>query len=354
MPLARVLVVDDDRLSRSSLGRMIEEAGCAVTVAEDGPPALAAAAAGRFDLVLTDVHLPRMPALQLVPALRALPGWADIPILAVTTDPTRRTRIALLSAGVDDFLQKPVDPEDLLLRMRHHLHNGGIRAELHVVTRERDEALATLADRNAELERLTVGLVAALERANALNDDDTGNHIRRVCAYAEALGRELGCPEPFNRQLKQYAGLHDVGKVGIRDAILKKPGKLTPDEFEEMKAHTRIGHDLLAYAGLPPAARNIALCHHERFGGGGYPTGIAGEEIPLEARIVTVVDVFDALVSRRVYKPAFSLDEAWRILHEGAGPQFDPALVRAFRRCDSTIRTVRATWSEQAGAAAWT
>ncbi len=182
-------------------------------------------------------------------------------------------------------------------------------------------------ERTKELENTTLGVVAALEKANALNDSDTGNHIMRVCAYSELLAQGLELPGEVVHKIRRYASLHDVGKVGLPDEVLKKPGPLTKEEFEAMKGHTVMGYELLELARSDTIARNIALCHHEKFNGRGYPLGLSGRQIPLEARIVALADVFDALTTKRIYKNAYSMTMALQIIEEERGEHFDPRLV---------------------------
>jgi putative two-component system response regulator len=182
-------------------------------------------------------------------------------------------------------------------------------------------------ERTRELENTTLGVVSALEKANALNDSDTGNHILRVCAYSELLARGLELPGDAVNRIRRYASLHDVGKVGLPDEVLKKPGPLSKAEFEAMKVHTVMGYELLELARSDRLAKNIALCHHERFNGKGYPNGLAGSAIPLEARIVALADVFDALTTKRVYKNAYPMEMALKLIDEERGEHFDPRLV---------------------------
>lgn len=323
--------------------------GFEVVEAGDGEVALGALNRRVPDLVVTDLHMPRLDGRALIARARAHPDMAQTPIMVVTADDARESKIELLRAGADEFIVKPFDPDELAIRLRSLARRGAVAIALTVAQRERDAALRRLEERNLELERLTLGLVVALEKANQFNDRDTGNHIRRVCAYAELLGRSVGCDEEFTDQLHRYAGLHDVGKVGIRDAILKKPGRLTDAEFEEMKTHTLIGADLLQSAGLPDVARFIALHHHERWDGTGYPFGLAGEKIPLEARIVSVSDVFDALVTQRCYKPAFALQEARKTMEGLAGTHLDPRLVRAFFERIDDVLVISTNYQDEGG-----
>ncbi len=342
----RVLLVDDDPIQRRWMSRLTEMCGFDALVAVDGSEGLAVIRREAPDLVVTDVHMPRMHGPRMLELLRKIPGMSETPVIVVTADAARQTKIDLLRAGADDFILKPVDSEEFMARLKAHARRCNLTAELTIVRAERDEAQETLKRRADELERLMFGLITALEKANSLNDSETGNHIRRVCEFAALLSRSMGCSDEFVTHIHSYAGLHDVGKVGIRDAILKKPGKLTAAEFEEMKTHTLIGAELLSSAGLPQMAINIPLCHHERWDGSGYPRGLRGSHIPLEARIVAVADVFDALRSRRCYKPAFTYEQAEQILMDSAGSHFDPVIVERFLSNREAIELIEREFSD--------
>ncbi len=342
-----LLIIEDEDHVRRSLAELGLHLGFAVRTASNGEEALRAIDAEVPAVIVSDLHMPQLGGRQLLAILRRDARTMRTPVVVVTADNRRSTRIDLLEAGADDFLNKPVDPDEFRSRLRAMARRSDIVDQLAVVTRERDSVMEELAARNAELERLTHGLVVALERANSFNDSDTGNHIRRVCEYAGMLAEVRGCDRTFVDQLRRYAGLHDVGKVGIRDAILKKPGKLTADEFAEMQNHTLIGGELLRASGLPQVASNIALFHHERWDGSGYPHGLAGEAIPLEARIVAVTDVFDALVSERCYKRAFSYDEAVAEMRRSAGSHLDPNLVELFFSHSDRIRAIGSRYVDE-------
>lgn len=352
MPISEVLLVDDDPALRNQLARLARRAGFEVRTACDGVEALAEIRRKEPDIVVTDVHMPRMQGPRLIELLRQIPTMADRPVIVVTADADRQTKIDLLSSGADDFVLKPVDGEEFRARLAAQARRHMLSVKLDVVRAQRDEALQDLRRRTEELERLSFGLITALERANTFNDEDTGNHIRRVSELAGLLGEAHGCDATFVDQVRRYASLHDVGKVGIPDAILKKPGKLTTEEFDEMKTHTIIGAELVRSAGLPEVAVNIPYCHHEKVDGSGYPRGLAGDEIPLEARIVAVVDVYDAMRSKRCYKPAFPAEKAERILREISGTHLDAALVDLFLRCQDGIRDIYTTWSDEPVASA--
>lgn len=286
---------------------------------------------GPPDLVLTDVMMPRVNGYQVCETLKAQSHTRTIPIILVTGLNDLKDKVRGLEAGADDFLCKPFHPLELRARVKSLLRIKRLYDEVEHknLLLSDDKALleALVRARTAELEELNLSLVTALEKANAMNDTDTGNHIRRVCAYSEVLARGVGLTDEECQRIGRYASLHDVGKVGIPDRILKKPGKLTPEEYEEMKRHAAIGYEILRAANADPIAQNIAWCHHEKYDGTGYPQQLAGEDIPIEARIVTLADVFDALTTRRCYKEAFSEEESLAIIRRDAGAHFDPHLV---------------------------
>lgn len=353
MTTPRVLIVDDDHTLRQELSRTALYAGFHVDTATNGHDALARAQRNAPDIVVTDLHMPQLGGEGLVARLRERLQTSRVPILVITSDTSRETKIRLLRQGADDFLCKPVDLQEFQARLVALARQASLVDGLETVTQERDKAYQELAERNAELETLTLGLVSSLERANSLNDSDTGQHIQRVSKFSALLAETIGCSPEYVMEIGRYAGLHDVGKVGIRDAILKKPGKLTREEFREMQDHTLIGESLLKDAHLPTIARDIALCHHERWDGTGYPRGLKGTDIPLAGRIVGVVDVYDALRSKRCYKPAFSWEEASQILRDSCGTHLEQRLVEAFLGQRERILAIEQEHREQKEALVW-
>ncbi len=345
-----MLVIEDDRYQLQQMAEWSARAGFFVRKAADGIEAFQIFQGEHPDLIVLDYHLPGMHGRELLERIRTHATGADTPVMVITADAARQTKIDLLQRGADDFIRKPVDPEEFGARLKALARKSRLVLNLENVTAQRDKANEDLSARALELERLTIGLVAALERASSLNDTDTGQHIQRVCRYAELLARAAGNDDSYCEKILRYAGLHDVGKVGIADHILKKPGALTDEERDEMKAHTLIGGELLRTAGLPSMATNIAFFHHERWNGSGYPHGLAEEDIPLEARIVAVADVFDALVTRRCYKPSYTVTRAVEILEEAGRDQLDPILVELFvDDIDEVLRILEAhsEWLEE-------
>lgn len=219
------------------------------------------------------------------------------------------------------------------------------RDEIGRLSRGFSIMVRNLRDRDAEVERLTLGLVAALEHANSEKDSDTGQHLRRVAAYSVLLAQEAQLAPDLIRKIESFAPLHDVGKVGVPDEIIRKPGRLTEKETRTMRRHVRFGAEILEAAGVDIVARNICLYHHEHWDGNGYLEGISGEQIPVEARIVAIADVYDALTTVRPYKRAFAHAEAFQVMKEGAGSHFDPDLFEIFARNIGRIDAIRETLS---------
>jgi putative two-component system response regulator len=281
------------------------------------------------DLVLLDLHMPGIDGFAILNLLRERLGDMFLPVLVLTADVTSPTKERALSLGAKDFLTKPFDRTEALLRIRNLLETRALYEQL----REQNLTLeAKVRDRTEALEAAHAQILARLSQAAEFRDDETGQHTRRVGELSARVGTVLGMSASEVAMLRQAAPLHDVGKIGIPDEILLKPGRLTLEEFAIMRTHTTIGAALLARSGssLLQMAEQIALTHHERWDGSGYPRALAGDMIPLPGRIVAVVDVFDALTSTRSYKAAWSLADARAELVRQRGVQFDPAVVDTF------------------------
>jgi putative two-component system response regulator len=278
------------------------------------------------DLVIVDYMMPGLDGVEFIRRFRATPDREHVPILMVTADHERQTRYNALQSGATDFLNKPVDRNEFQPRV----HNMLALRRAHLATRERartlelevTKATALIHDREQET-------VTRLARAAEFRDPETGAHIQRMAHYSALIARQLEQSELFVATLLHAAPMHDVGKLGIPDHILMKPGRLTEEEFEQMKRHPEIGYDILKDSTSPviQTAATIALTHHEKYDGSGYPHGTRGEAIPLEGRIVAVADVFDALTSSRPYKKAWPLSDAEKFMREGRGNHFDPLCV---------------------------
>ena len=371
-PTTRIYIADDEAPNLMLVERTLASLRFQTRSFSNGAELIAAIEEeGAPDLVITDVRMPVMNGFEVCQKIKQNPKTQHIPIVLVTGLNEMKDKVRGLEEGADDFLQKPFHPVELrarvlsllrLKRMHDMLEDENARLEEQVRLRtlqlqEANERLQLrlneihvaheqLEEMKVNLESVNMGLVTALEKANELNDTDTGNHIRRVCAYSEVLARGYGLPEDFCSRIRLYASLHDVGKVGIADSVLKKPGKFTPEEFEEMKRHTVLGYDLLKAAKADEIACNVALCHHEKYDGSGYPNGLEGEAIPIEARVVALADVWDALTNRRCYKDAFPETRAMEIIKRDSGSHFDPQLVNCLFNSLDEFRDIRATYPD--------
>ena len=314
----RILVVDDEEPNVDLVVRLLRRDGHTdVTGTTDATEALELAALEPPDLVVLDLH---MPGLDGYAVLERLP--AGTPVLVLTADVTREAKERALTLGASDFLTKPFDVIEASLRMRNLLATRSATVQLEDTVRRR----------TAQLDAARLEVLDRLALAAEYRDDDTREHTRRVGARAARLAARLGVDAVQVDLIGQAAPLHDVGKLGVSDAILLKPGPLDEDERTRMQAHTEIGRRILAGSSSPVLrlAEEIAHTHHERWDGTGYPRRLAGEAIPLAGRIVAVADVFDALTHVRPYKPAWPAQRAYGELCAPAGRQFDAAVVDAF------------------------
>jgi putative two-component system response regulator len=339
---ARILIVDDQKPFVDLLSIILRSAGYENVVGITEPASVAAVYSElRPDLILLDLHMPGMDGIDVLDGLSTLISPGEyVPVVMLTADITAGPKRRALAAGAKDFVSKPFDQEEVLLRIRNlletrmlHLRLAGQNAILEERVRERTR----------ELERAESEILMRLARAAEYRDDKTGQHTQRVGRTSALIAASLGFAEDEVDLVLRAAPLHDVGKIAVPDAILRKPGPLNDEEFEIMKTHTMVGASV--FKGSPfsqvQLAHEIALCHHERWDGQGYPRGLAGEAIPLTSRIVAVADAFDALVNERPYKDVWPLDAALAEIERESGRQFDPTVAEAFLRAQSGARVVR-------------
>jgi putative two-component system response regulator len=330
----RLLVVDDDPASTAMLGGMLARWGYSdVIVTNKSTDAVELCRRCQPDLVVLDLHMPPPDGVELLGRLPPETRGVPLPILVLTADDTPAARRRALRAGAQDFLTKPFDADEVRIRVRNLLQTRALAASLR---RHRDQLEQRVAQRTEELERARLETLERLALAAEFRDDDTGEHTRRVARTAAALARRMRLTEDEVERVALAAPLHDVGKIAVSDMILLKPGKLTRAEYQEVQRHVLVGEQILAGSGSPvlQQAAEIALSHHERWDGRGYPAGLRREETPLCARLVAVADVFDALTHRRPYKEAWPLEQAVdEILHQSGG-HFDPEVVAAFATLD--------------------
>ena len=341
---AQILIVDDLPANLSLLGDLLHGAGYRVRAANSGRAALRYALQEPHPaLILLDVMMPEMDGYQVIAALRENPQSRDIPVIFLTALGEAWEEERGFEYGAVDYIAKPIKPEVLLARVRSQLLAGLAKRWLS----DQNAALeAEVARRMAENELIQTVAIRALAHLAEIRDPETGNHILRTQGYVELLATKLSRHPRFSttldpvyiRMLTRSAPLHDIGKVGIPDAILNKPGKLDAAEWAIMKSHARLGSDAIEQAERDSdqpveflaLAKEIARWHHERWDGSGYPDGLAGEAIPVSARLMAVADVFDALLTRRVYKKALPLDLVRNIIADERGCQFDPDVTDAF------------------------
>ncbi len=337
-----ILIVDDSPLNRELLQVLLECQGHTSEKAVNGADALQKLS-GRVDLVLMDVQMPDMDGYEATRRLRQMPGYADLPVIMCTAMAAREDRIKAVEAGASDFIAKPVDKTELQVRVTSMLkmkrvqdalkrQHADLEAQVQQRTAELQDALNFLVVSEMEAQQAHRDTIDRLIVASEYRDENTALHVQRVSQYCVLLAQLLHIDEEEVEVIRQASAMHDVGKIGVPDSILLKPGKLTPEERQIMEQHTIIGARILGNSSshLLQAGEAIALTHHEKWDGSGYPHGLEGEEIPLYARICAIADVFDALTTSRSYKPAFPNDHALQILIEGRGKHFDPRLLDLF------------------------
>jgi putative two-component system response regulator len=348
----KIMIIDDDVLTIEVVKEHLKIDGYEnVFSTDDAVHALSTIDREQPDVVLLDIRMPKLSGLDILKEMRGDRLMTDVPVIVLTATTDSEVKLQALELGATDLLQKPIHSGELLARLRNILMAKAYKDQL----RDYSQTLeAAVRERTAELEVSRQEVIHCLARAAEFRDDDTGHHVIRVGKYARIIGHELGMDETALDLLEQAAQLHDIGKIGTPDAILLKPGKLSPEEFDTMQRHCNYGKKIIERmtdrealqlrqhtelgakilnAGRSPIldlAVKIAITHHERWDGTGYPLGLAGEHIPIGGRITAVGDVFDALSSKRPYKPAFPLEKCFTIMREGRGTQFDPKILDAF------------------------
>ncbi len=369
MTKQRVLCVDDEPVNLLVLEDLLQDE-FEVLTASNGQQALELLHSDRRIMItLLDIVMPEMNGFELCQKVKSDPLLCDIPVLFISSLSAGEDEAHGLAVGAEDFIHKPFQPPVVKARVRTHLQFAAARRELRLrndsleaLVAERTYAIIHKTEQVMAAQSATISAFCSLAEAR---DNETGNHIRRTQHYVRAVAEALRHHPRFRDELDEQtielffrtAPLHDIGKVAIPDAILNKPSKFTPDEWEIMKRHAEYGRNAIAAAerdltgtGLDflRYAREIAHSHHEKWDGSGYPQGLKGESIPLGARLMAVADVFDALISRRAYKPPFTHEQALAVIAEGRGSHFDPDIADAVLRISEQFREIARTFSDTA------
>jgi putative two-component system response regulator len=351
---SRVMIVDDEAVNVRVVRKLLQRLGYQnLSSTTDSTQVLEQLRRQRPDVLLLDVMMPEVSGFAILKAMQSDDELRSIPVLALTAMSDRKTRLTALELGANDFLEKPIDQAELSPRVRNALM---IRTCQNQLRSYADDLRTAVRQRTRQLSQSRLEVVHCLARAAEFRDDDTGRHVIRVGHFAKLIAQHAGLPRSFVDMIGFAAQLHDVGKIGIPDAILQKPGPLTEEEFDFMRRHCDMGNRVLSASHVSdrivtgieeldsdtPAATDfwespvsgmaatIAMTHHEKWDGSGYPNGLSAEDIPIEGRITAVADVFDALSSKRPYKEAFPIDRCFEILREGRGKHFDPQLLDVF------------------------
>ncbi len=340
-PRPLVVIVDDQFTGRRILEQLIRglNGDLDVVAFSNGPAAIEQIRERTPDLILTDYMMPDMDGIAFIRRVRGIPACIDVPLIVVTIVEDRRIRYQALDAGATDFLNRPIDEHECRARCRNLLT---LRSQQRII---RDRA-ALLEDQVAEATRKIKArereTLLRLAKAGEYRDEGTGDHVLRIAQYSRRMAEALGLSPVTCEDIELAAPMHDIGKVGIPDRILLKPGRLTHQEFLIMQRHSEIGYEILkdSPSHYLQLGATIALHHHEKYDGSGYPSGLAGEAIPLAARIVAVADVFDALTTERPYKRAWPLTEAIAYIRGLAGSHFDPDCVQAFLASIGDIQSI--------------
>ncbi len=355
-----IMIVDDEPINIKVAEKFLSMEGYTEFITTTNPKeAVALATEKTPGILLLDIMMPEVSGLDILRELRADERTFDLPVVILTATTDQATKHEALQLGATDFLLKPVDATELSTRVRNCLAAKAYHDHLRKYATELEQEVSL---RTHDLEQAHAELLICLARAAEYRDDDTGNHVRRVGRYAEMIAQHLDLDEEFIQLLAKAAPLHDIGKIGIPDSILHKPGKLEPEEMDLMRKHCGYGKRIVTFqvnademqafrthadigakilqsecSPVLKMASRIALTHHEWWDGTGYPLGLAGEDIPLEGRITAVADVFDALSTKRPYKDAFPYDKCVDIMTSESGTHFEPRLIDAFLACRSQI-----------------
>lgn len=342
--IGRILVVDDEPYICEILSRVLGSEGYTCEVASNGEAALKLLENDTFHLMISDIMMPGLSGLDLLAIVRAV--HPDVAVIMLTAVDDRKIAVEALEFGAYGYLIKPFDKNDILINVTNALE----RRRLALLSKRYEQDLEDkVRERTREVKEREEEIVFRLLSAMGHRDDETGSHARRIGLYAATLAKEVGWKSEAVENIRLAASMHDLGKIGIPDRVLQKAGPLTSDEFALMQGHSEIGARILGGSDVPALkmAAEIALSHHEKWDGSGYPSGLAGLDIPESARIVAIVDAYDALVHNRVYRPALTEEKAVAILKDASGTHFDPGLLDRFLHLLPEMRRIREQVKEE-------
>lgn len=340
---AKILIVDDNSSNIDLLSKILLKDGYENIFSTTNPLEVQSLyVEHQFSLIILDLNMPNLDGFQVMRILKENFPDVWIPIIIVTAQNDQPSKIRSLSLGARDFLTKPIDRLEVI----NTVYNIIETKMMQIILENQNVILEQkINERTQKLKTSYNELISALGRAAEYKDNETGNHILRMALYSKEVAKAYGLSDEFSNLLQNASPMHDVGKIGIRDSILLKPGKLTPEEFEIMKEHTTIGYNILNHSSsgsqLIKLAAEIALSHHEKWDGSGYPSQLSGENIPISGRIVAVADVFDALTTTRPYKKAWPLQDALDLIYSNSGSHFDPQVVEAFQKALPAILNIQ-------------
>jgi putative two-component system response regulator len=343
---SNILVVDDDPGIQKMLRRILGRSGYNVLIANGGQEAFDKIAVNLPDLIMLDLSMPIFDGFEVAAHLRSNPETREIPIILITGFDSTQNHVKAMDLGVNDFLSKTAEPEEILARIRSHLKIKQLNDQLSDY-RESLEKMVTL--RTMQLKDASLEVIWRLTAASEYRDNETGAHIKRMSHYSAVIAQKMGLARKTVGTILSAAPMHDIGKIGIPDAILLKTDKLDANEWEVMKQHTIIGGNILTGSkiGFVRMGAMIAMTHHEKWDGSGYPQGLRANQIPLAGRIVALADVFDALTSKRPYKEAFSIEKSNRIIEQGRGNHFDPYVVDTFFSVQDEILHIKEKYQDE-------
>ena len=338
----KILIVDDQEANVVLLDRILRGAGYdSITTTMDPKAVFELHRTNNYDLILLDLQMPGMDGFRVMDGLKEIETGNYLPVLVITAQPNHK--LDALKAGAKDFISKPFELPEVLVRVHNMLEVRLLQKELH---KYNDQLEQRVKQRTADLQENYLETIFAMTRAAEHKDEDTGAHVKRISYYCRDLAKILGMNDAFVDNIFFSSPMHDVGKIGIPDHILLKPGGFTPDEWEIMKGHAAMGAKILGDSKSPylRMGAEIALNHHERWDGGGYPNGKKGEDIPLAARMMNICDIYDALRSKRPYKPAFDHQKTVDIITNGDGrtmpEHFDPNIFAAFKQNQAVFNDI--------------